>query len=179
MQTHTIILGQMRLMTLTTLHINAAYCCVVGPHPFRSCVFIWMCTLALRLPACQGALMHSQLISVNNKRKSVSLSPVRFWCKSYCQKTVPIPNIYWLGWDGDWGRTGGAGNDCLNLIFRVSHMFTRDFTNTDEKIWKWLLYYVKNHFNRKSVEVQPCHPSWNNVKWILFENYTVIRMLYM
>ena len=23
------------------------------------------------------------------------------------------------------------------------------------------------------------HPSWNNVKWILFVNYTVIRMLYM
>ena len=23
------------------------------------------------------------------------------------------------------------------------------------------------------------HPSWNNVEWILFINYTVIRMLYM
>ena len=27
-----------------------------------------------------------------------------------------------------------------------------------KKIRKWLLYYVKNYFNRKSVEVQPCTP---------------------
>ena len=38
------------------------------------------------------------------------------------------------------------------------YRFTRDFTNTDKKIRKWLLYYVKNYFNRKSVEVQPCTP---------------------
>ena len=54
----------------------------------------------------------------------------------------------------------GAGNDYLNATFRVkrSHRFTRDFTNTDPKIRKWLLYYVKNYFNRTSVEVQPCTP---------------------
>ena len=33
--------------------------------------------------------------------------------------------------------TGGAGNDCLNLNFgKISHRFTRDFTNTDKKIRK-------------------------------------------
>ena len=54
---------------------------------------------------------------------------------------------------------GGAGHDCLNLNFqKISHRFTRDFTNTDKKIRKWLLYYVKNYFNRKSVEVQRWTP---------------------
>ena len=32
------------------------------------------------------------------------------------------------------------------------------FTNTDKKIRKWLLSYVKNYFNRKSVEVQRWTP---------------------
>ena len=55
--------------------------------------------------------------------------------------------------------TGGAGHDCLNLNFgKISHRFTRDFTNTDKKIRKWLLYYVKNYFNQKSVEVQRWTP---------------------
>ena len=31
----------------------------------------------------------------------------------------------------------GAGNDCLNLNFgKISHRFTRDFTNIDNKIRK-------------------------------------------
>ena len=41
----------------------------------------------------------------------------------------------------------GAGNDCLSLIFgKISHRFTRDFTNTDKKfendcyiMWKIIL----------------------------------------
>ena len=50
---------------------------------------------------------------------------------------------------------GGGGNDCLNLIFgKISHRFTRDFTNTDKKKSKMTAILCENYFNRKSVEVQ-------------------------
>ena len=49
----------------------------------------------------------------------------------------------------------GVEHICLNLDFgKISHRFTRDFTNTDKKIRKCRKYYVKNYLNRKSVEVQ-------------------------
>ena len=42
------------LMTVTTIHINGMYCSVFDPG---SCIFMWVCTLALRLPACQAVLI--------------------------------------------------------------------------------------------------------------------------
>ena len=49
--------------------------------------------------------------------------------------------------------------------FKIFHRFIRNFTNTDKKIRKWLLYYVKNYFNGKSIEVQ----RWTPLKVILNE----------
>ena len=54
---------------------------------------------------------------------------------------------------------GGVGHVCLNLNFRqISHRFTHDFTNTDKKIQKCLISFVKKYFNQKSIEVQPWTP---------------------
>ena len=49
------------LLTFTMIHINAA-------HPLRWCVFMWVCTLALKLIAChmQYSCVH-ELISINNR----------------------------------------------------------------------------------------------------------------
>ena len=44
-----------------------------------------------------------------------------------------------------------------------------------KKIRKWLLYYVKNYFNRKSVEVQRWTPLEITLNGFFFVNYTVIR----
>ena len=57
--------------------------------------------------------------------------------------------------------------------------FTCDFTNTDKKIRKWLLYYVKNYFNRKSVKVQPCTPleiMLNGFFWKLYGNTYAVHV---
>ena len=51
-----------KLMTLTTIHINAAYHSVYTPP--RSCVFMWVCTLVLRLHVRQYLRIH-ELISIN------------------------------------------------------------------------------------------------------------------
>ena len=50
--------------------------------------------------------------------------------------------------------------------------FTHDFINADKKIRKWLLYYVKNYFNWKSIEVQ----RWTPLEVILneFINHTAL-----
>ena len=74
---------------------------------------------------------------------------------SFCFFSFPFFFLF----GAPFGDPGGGGHDCLNLDFqKISHRFTRDFTNTDKKIRKWLLYYVKNYFNRKSVEVQRWTP---------------------
>ena len=54
--------------TLTTIHIKVAYCSVVGSHRLRLCEFMWVDTIALRLPACQQQLRIHKLISISNNR---------------------------------------------------------------------------------------------------------------
>ena len=55
--------------------INVAYFSVdwFGPHSRRSCVFMWVYTLTLRLPACQAVRVH-KLVSVNNKQSVMNIS---------------------------------------------------------------------------------------------------------
>ena len=50
-----------RIHDLDSYTYQCAYCSVVGPHPLRSCVFMRVCTLVLRLPACQALLTHSRI----------------------------------------------------------------------------------------------------------------------
>ena len=46
------------LMTLTTIHINAAQCSVVGQYLLWLCVFMWVYSLVLRPLVCQAVLIH-------------------------------------------------------------------------------------------------------------------------
>ena len=56
----------------------------------------------------------------------------------------------------------------LHVILQIQ---IKKFENDCYIMWKIILTKNPSRFN--------VEPSWNNVKWILFVNYTVIRMLYM
>ena len=77
--------------------------------------------------------------------------------KGYCMILKKNENFYfsifwWKSVVGiRWGRTR-LPKFKFSAKFSIGlHVILQ---NTDRKIRKWLLYYVKNHFNRKSVEVQ-------------------------
>ena len=53
-------------------------------------------------------------------------------------------------------------------------MFTCDFRNTDKKIQKCLVSYVKKYFNQKSIEVQPWTPLEVILNEFCFNNYRTL-----
>ena len=80
------------------------------------------------------------------------------------------------------GGSGGGGGRKRLPKFKFSAKFPiglhvilqiqiKKFENDCYIMWKIILTEIRRGAT--------LHPSWNNVKWILFENYTVIRMLYM
>ena len=82
---------------------------------------------------------------------------------------------------GLWWTVGGGGQKRLPK-FKFSAKFPiglhvilqiqiKKFENDCYIMWKIILTENPSRFN--------VEPLFNNVKWILFENYTVIRMLYM
>ena len=56
----------------------------------------------------------------------------------------------------------------LHVILQIQ---IKKFENDCYIMWKIILTEIRRG--------STLNPSWNNVKWILFVNYTVIRMLYM
>ena len=45
-------------------------------------------------------------------------------------------------------ENSGVGHVWLYIFGKISHRFTRAFTNTDKKIQECLISFVKNYFNR-------------------------------
>ena len=79
-----------------------------------------------------------------------------------------------------WGQGGGGGVSGgrthlpkFKIFGKISHRFTRDFTNTDQKIKKCLICCVKKYFDLESIGAQPWNPLEIIVNEFMFMTNTV------